>query len=190
MKKIIAKITIGIATAIGIFYFITIFNDNFYYRIKSILTPDVELIRRDEIIGSVYKIATSYFPNDSLIEYYWDGNYAIQGGINFNPTDSLFLGQMASIQDKFSGSKMAVSTISTGENSIFLKTIYQDNKEMIITIVYDFINGEGLYIYGPDYTFDQACRLALIILYGKVHEYAIIAGEELLNSEDYHEDQK
>jgi hypothetical protein len=186
MEKV-AKITIGILAAILIFYFIIKLNDNFYYMIKSILTPGVELIRRDEVLGSVYKISTSYFPVDSLIEYYWDGNYAIRGKINFNPTDSLFLGQMASIQEKFSGSRMTVSTISTGVNSIFLKTIYQDDTEMIITCVYDFINGEGLYIYGPDYAFDQACRLALIILYGKAHEYALIASEELLILEKHDE---
>lgn len=180
MEKI-AKIIIGISAAILIFYFIINLNENFYYMIKSSLSPDVELIRRDEIIGSVYKIDTSYFPYDSLIEYYWNGNYAIMGEINFNPTDSLFLGQMASILQKFGESKKAVTSISAGDNSIFLETIYQDDKELIITLVYDFINKEGLYIYGPDYTFDQACRLSMIILYGEASEYTLIAGEKLIN---------
>jgi hypothetical protein len=177
MEKVNKILTI-IIIVLGVLLFAQIFSDSFLLRVKSIFKSDCKLIYEDSMLGDLYLTGLISEYNDKLAMYQWNRNFVLAGNIHF-AYDSVFDKNADSIFKKFEDSRNVGTKISTANYELLFLTIRDDNNSRIISLVYDFINGRGLWIYGKDYTFEESCRAAQIILYGEPTDYTILVRTEL-----------
>ena len=126
-------------------------------------------------------------PGDTLEEFYWKSNYAVFGKLNSGKKVAENRSKM--VMKYFLNSKKSVTNIKTKYGTIIIYTILSQYDGSIISFIYDIDNDLGLRIYGPDYTFDNSCRVAEIIFYGEPVDYSIVAQAKLPRPEDMETDE-
>jgi hypothetical protein len=168
------KILLNISMfACMILVFIIKFNLNFRYALSEVIDPKIEIIYKDDTIGSIYKIETLHIPGDSLVEYFWDNSHILSGNIHYNVYDSVNYSSLSYIVETFKNEEITFTAVKIGENVLIFYSIDRVEMGKKLNIVFNYKDKKCLYIYGPDYTFDEACRVAQLIIFGDVNEYDI-----------------
>jgi len=188
MEKVNRVLTILIIL-VGAFTIYLMFDSEFNIRVKAFMRSDINLIYEDSMIGRFYMTESISFQENKLIEYRWKNNFVLAGNIYFG-VDSVFEENTKCILKRYEQSGQGVTTIGTDDYKLLFLIINEKENDKIITFIYDFENQRGLRIYGRDYTFDESCRAAQIVLYGKPSDYTILTGSKISHSEDYKENEK
>lgn len=148
-------------------------NDPYLCLVKSYFNPAVELVYDNEPLGKIYKTNILRAPEDSLIEYYWNGNYILVGSLQRVEEDKnkYFLDLMVPYIDNMKYH----SSISIKQDTLYILTIAaQNEKEYTKTSITQFNRNIGIHIYGDEYSFEDSYRLASYFIYGKLESYDIL----------------
>ena len=132
----------------------------FRLRIQSMFQKDVQFVGRAEF-GSIYKTGVKYVPEDSLVEYSWDGRLMIWGHIR--PLGREPFQIRANFDGYFGDKTEAASLVTFGQDSIYCYSCAIDGR-IPATVFINYQNRDALYIYGQKYDIGDAIDVAVSLM--------------------------
>ncbi len=145
--------------------------------VREILDKDFYQVDDVEELGKIYHSKTFYMPDDSLVEYYWDDNYILVG--NYNISDANQKKYLRSLIQKQENIEKTITMLcmqyNNNEDSLLIARSIDSNEDIIISRIVRNNYKKIVYIYGSDYSLEEAFRLGVFLLYDDVPEYYLIS---------------
>lgn len=140
--------------------------------IKTITDKEFYEVYDDEMVGKLYHVKTFKIPNDSLVEYYWNGNYILNGLLKLSEDN--IVKYLKERTEKEENIVKILSILSVDDDtSVFLRFEYQDTS-YIETFVVETNTASIFYIFGNKYSLEDSYGIVIPLAYGENKEFRVL----------------
>jgi len=140
--------------------------------VKTITDKEFYEVYDDEALGKLYHLKTFKIPNDSLVEYYWNGNYILEGLLQLSKDKVVARAkELSDKEEKIINSRSILSV--DGDTSVILRYEYQDTN-YIETFVIETSKGSFFHIFGNKYSLEDSYKIIALLAYGENKEFKIL----------------
>jgi len=167
------KASIILTVALAVFFVLNTamhLNRGFRLRVQSMFQENIQLVGRADF-GSIYRTGVKLVPEDSLVEYSWNGHFVLRGHIR--PLGRGPQQIRADFNGYFSDKTEEAHLVTFNADSIYCYSCSIDG-HFPATVFINYLNRDALYIYSQNYKIEDAIDIAVSLMTEGEGEYEII----------------